>query len=119
MQVDCSRWLAGFVELRNTEQRKEELVGEIDSILTAGKMSKQQALKLRGRMQFAKSQIWSRSAKLCLSAITDHAYSGSGDVITSPCELCLVALRESLISSQPRIVSAVWASPLFVFTGGM
>ena len=37
-------------------------------------MTKAEALKLRGRMQFADSQIFGRAGKLCLKAVSDHAY---------------------------------------------
>lgn len=70
IEIDCTRWLEGSVAFSNTEKRVKELISTIDEVLAAKELSKQAALVLRGRMQFAKAQLWGRSANLCLSAVT-------------------------------------------------
>ena len=69
VEIDCTRWLEGI----------DELAASIEKILELGRLSKQGALVLRGRMQFAKTQIWGRTSKLCLNAITSHAYQHSSE----------------------------------------
>ena len=65
VEVDLGEWQLGRASFRNTAKRVEELVQTIDEILESGVLSAQMALSLRGRMQFAKSQIWGRAAKIC------------------------------------------------------
>ena len=67
-------------------------------------------------MQFAKSQIWGRAAKLCLNAVTAHAYSTQVGHLNENLVSSLVAFRESLTRSLPRIITAQWDSPMFLFT---
>ena len=66
VEIDCSQWLSGFVLFRNTQKRIDELKATMEQAIDTKKLSPKAALVLRGRMQFAKSQIWGRSAKLCL-----------------------------------------------------
>ena len=79
VEIDCSKWTSGCVSFANTEKRVKELTETIDEVLLAKRLTKQGALVLRGRMQFAKAQLWGRAARLCLSAVTAHACNGSGD----------------------------------------
>ena len=69
VEVDLSSWKSGLVRFSNTEQRAAELSEKISEILHAGKLSVPEALSLRGRMQFANSQLWGRASKLCLNAV--------------------------------------------------
>ena len=85
VEIDCSRWSSGLVLFRNTQKRIDELRATMEQAIDSKRLSSKSALVLRGRMQFAKSQIWGRSAKLCLAAITAHAYSDSGEILTCHC----------------------------------
>ena len=82
VEINFSNWCDGCVLFRNTEKRVTELLETIDGILRSGFLDPSAALSLRGRMQFAKSQVWGRASRLCLSAVTSHAYSGSGPKIS-------------------------------------
>ena len=116
IEIDCTKWPEGKVAFSNTEKRVTELLATIDEILATKSLSKQAALVLRGRMQFAKAQLWGRSANLCLSAITSHAFSPDGDAL-SECTLnFLQVFRCHLVRAQPRVISADWSAPLFLFT---
>ena len=70
-----------------------------------GSMSTQEALVLRGRMQFAKAQVWGRASKLCLNAVTAHAYQGSSIALSEHTVDCLVAFRDCLKSARPREIT--------------
>lgn len=67
-------------------------------------------------MQFARSQIWGRSARLCLNAVTDHAYQSKSRVLSQHLISCLNTFKGCLISSCPRVVSLEWDHPVFAFT---
>jgi hypothetical protein len=76
VEVDLSCWKNGRTRFANIQKKIDELVGTVDKILQTGKLTPPEALSLRGRMQFAHLQLWGRSSKLCLNAVTSHAYSG-------------------------------------------
>lgn len=116
IEINCERWLGGVVTFANTEKRVAELLESIDKILADGKLSKPDALVLRGRMQFAKAQMWGRSAKLCLSAVTNHAYHASDSGLEERTAEALKFFRAGLATSKPREITLDWGSPLFIFT---
>ena len=116
VEIDCTQWLKGLVSFANTGKRIEELVASIDKILAAGSLSAQNALVMRGRMQFAKAQIWGRASKLCLNAITAHAYHNNGDVLDAHTIDCLKVFRGCLLSSRPREITPLWDVPFYLFT---
>ncbi|CAK8987291.1 unnamed protein product, partial [Durusdinium trenchii] len=76
VEISFKSWSKGIAVWQNTKRRIRELVETIDKILEAGELAQPLALSLRGRMQFARRQIWGRSSKICLNAITNHAYGG-------------------------------------------
>ena len=116
IEIDLSTWDKGVVLFRNTQKRIKELCTTIDTALETGVLSSPDALALRGRMQFAKSQIWGRSAKLCLAAVTAHAYSNGGDSLSEHAKICLRSFRDSLAAARPREISASWDRPFLLFT---
>ena len=116
VQIDWSLWKEGRAMFANTEKRVAELVDTIEKILKAGDLPVAEALSLRGRMQFAHSQLWGRSSKLCLNAVTSHAYAAKGSQIDEVLVHHLNTFKNFLIKSRPREVTATWATPMFVFT---
>ena len=97
-------------------KRIDELVATITEILDTGTLSAQKAFSLRGRMQFAHAQLWGRSSKLCLNAVTRHAYTRTGDAVGVEIEnflrLCVSCLR----TSKPPDVPTSWDLPYLIFT---
>ena len=116
VEIDCSKWTSGCVSFANTEKRIKELTETIDEVLLAKRLTKQGALVLRGRMQFAKAQLWGRAARLCLSAVTAHAYNGSGDGLGDHTLALLRVFRCHLNTARPREITARWDVPYFLFT---
>ena len=74
IEVDLTNFSQGFVEFKNTSKRVLELCGYIDKALTDGELKLLDSQKLRGRMQFADGQLFGRLGRLCLRAVTEHAY---------------------------------------------
>ena len=79
-------------------------------------MSTQEALVMRGRMQFAKAQIWGRASKLCLNAVTSHAYQSVSGALDAHTLESLMFFRECLKNARPREITTLWDVPYFVFT---
>ena len=111
--ADC---LDGRLTICNTAKRTRELVETIGSVLQGFVMSKALALKLRGRMQFAEGQLFGRAGRLCLRAVSDHAYNSLGTRISSQCRRSLVRFAAMLQESTPRTVRVEKGLPWHVYT---
>ena len=116
VEVDLSSWKDGCVRFANTEQRANELAAKISDILASGKLTSAEALSLRGRMQFANAQIWGRASKLCLNAVTAHAYSGNGPEVSFDLAHYLSVFKCCLADSKPREIGSSWDRSWFLFT---
>ena len=116
IEIDLSEWSSGVAKFANTSKRAAELTATIDSILVTSSLPHQAALALRGRMQFAHAQLWGRASKMCLNAVTAHAYSGDGSAIGAHLASCLNIFKQSLENSRPREISVWWDVPFYLFT---
>ena len=72
VQLDVSHLSRGLVTVSNTDGRRCELVQALSDILESGKPGRKDALKLRGRLQFAAGQVFGRIGKATLSIVTAH-----------------------------------------------
>ena len=76
--VNLDKFAFGKVEFTNTEKRTSELSTTIEDILSKGAMTVLESQKLRGRMQFADGQLFGRLGRLCMRAVTHHAFPFKG-----------------------------------------
>ena len=116
IQVDLTKFDQGFVEFTNTPKRIEELVQTIESFLRTKKMTTKESQKLRGRMQFADSQLFGRVGRLCMRAVTNHGFSGGGHKIGSECVSALERFKHQLELPRPRLITKSSARTWLVFT---
>ena len=70
---DLSLSKNGICQVTNTASRVEEISAEICRLIEQGHVTQIEAQKLRGRMQFAESQIYGRTGKRCIGALKDFA----------------------------------------------
>ena len=61
----------------NTEERVEELVRELDEALRTKMLPRSEGEKLRGRLQFASSQVFGRKFRRLLKVLSNHVTQGS------------------------------------------
>ena len=92
----------GLVTVGNTESRREELLKVLDELLTSRKLTKPEALRLRGRLQFAAGHVFGRVAKSALAAVTAHAYDGGSSMLNNQALLALSLHKRILESGRPR-----------------
>ena len=116
IQVDLSCFEKGFIEFSNTEKRRCELKGLILSVLDSGELAPQDALKLRGRLQFADGQLFGRIGKLCLKEITIHAFSSEGSKIGARLRQLLRLFISNSLDGPPKKICGVSASCFYIFT---
>ena len=68
---DLSNSGSSVCKVSNTASRIEEISAEIMRILEQGSITQHESQKLRGKMQFAESQIYGRTGKRCMSCLKD------------------------------------------------
>eukprot|EP00435_Cladocopium_sp_Y103_P040568 s1901_g11.t1 len=115
VQFDFSRSEQGLLVVCNTQSRRDELVKQIANALERGWMDKQETLSLRGRLGFADSFLHGRLGKLVLKHLVDHAY-GASRYLDASLKGSLKAMSERLMTSKPRVVSAVPCQQWFIYT---
>ena len=116
IHINLSCFEKGFIQFSNTEKRKADLKELVSSIVESGCLSQAEALKLRGRLQFADGQLFGRLGKLCLKEVTDHAFSASGSKISSRLRQLLLLFSSQLLDGPPRKICGVSASCFYIFT---
>eukprot|EP00435_Cladocopium_sp_Y103_P018570 s3790_g4.t1 len=116
IQIDISNFELGYVEFSNTEKRKAELQDLVSHILDSGELSHADALKLRGRLQFADGQLFGRIGKLCLKEITSHAFQADSSKIGSRLKTLLKMFSHYIQDGSPRRISGVTSECFYIFT---
>ena len=106
----------GRVMLSNTASRVAELVQTISEILERKSLPRAAALRLRGRMQFCDSFLFGRASRLCLQAVTRHAYDGASHLVSDDLWDALHRYKECLQVSRPHTVCASHNDPYYLFT---
>ena len=70
---DLAASVDGVCHVTNTESRVQEISPEINRLIEQGQVFQLEAQKLRGRMQFAESQIFGRTGRRCIAALREFA----------------------------------------------
>eukprot|EP00438_Fugacium_kawagutii_P024944 Skav213201 [mRNA] locus=scaffold2826:375883:385109:- [translate_table: standard] len=100
VRLDLSNAKFGIVKVSNTPGRVEELVGELNHVIRENRLSRKDGEKLRGRLQFASSQLFGRSFRKYLKELNNHLASGR-KVLTDRTKSAIAELRQS---AEPDIV---------------
>jgi len=100
--INVGRLHEGLVTLGNTESRREELLKCLSNVLASKKLTKAEALRLRGRLQFAAGNVFGRVAKSALAAVSAHAYDGGSSTLNSQTFLALALHKKFLEIGRPR-----------------
>ncbi|CAL1148965.1 unnamed protein product [Cladocopium goreaui] len=116
VQFDVSRLHQGLVKVANTESRRDELAQALDQAVTSKSLAKLEALRLRGRMQFASGQFYGRLARRCLAVVTQHAYGSESSTLAEAAIHALSRFRDMLVNGVPRMISSKATTTWFIFT---
>ena len=114
--IDVTCLHEGEVTIANTESRSSELYDTISDTLRTGVLHKQDALKLRGRMQFVAGQLFGRIAKRCLACVTQHAYASENLVLGPQTAEALRRYLNVLEAKVPRTLTKAFNTTWFLFT---
>ena len=98
----------------NPEERVQELVGELDEAIRTNMLPRSEGEKLRGRLQFASSQIFGRKFRRLLKVLSNHVTRGRKSL--SPHTLsCLRDIRDLLVRNIPRKIEASQAEVVHIY----
>ena len=113
---DISSMHLGITRLVNTDKRIQELKQTLTNIATSGKFSRAEALRLRGRLQFAAGQVFGRSSRRICHMVTEHAYQSKSSVRSDHLALAREVHAGVLESSKLRSISSIAKQCMFVLT---
>ena len=116
VQLDVSELHKGLVKVANTESRRDELAQALDQAVTSQSLAKLEALRLRGRMQFASGQFYGRLGRRCLAVVTQHAYGSESSKLAEAAIHALSRFRDMLVNGVPRMISSKATTTWFIFT---
>ena len=105
LEFDLGDTRLGRFYMRNTSSRREELRGNISSILEQGTLPKKECERRRGRLQFASNQIAGKRAGRAFKALTRHLMSNRS-ALCDDLKLALLFLRDCFLDGPPRSLNA-------------
>ena len=76
VQLDLRQSGDSLCLISNTTERVEELIQDIANILSAGALPRVEGERLRGRLQFASTQVFGRKLKWLLKVLSNHVTAG-------------------------------------------
>lgn len=102
-------------KISNTESRIAEISAEVHRLLDAGSITQVDAQKLRGRMQFAESQIYGRTGKRCIASLRDFSCRRRSKIADR--DATFLKLFLSLLKADdPRTISMQQSSSVVIMT---
>ena len=114
--INISAMHRGLVLLGNTDSRRAELIAALDAALQSKKLPRGEALRLRGRLQFASGHLFGRIAKGTLSIVMHHAYYSKSANLNEDALVALNLHRRLLSDGRPRELKAMSGKPWFIQT---
>ena len=88
----------------------------ISAVIDGGRLPRAEALRPRGRLQFASGQLFGRLAKKAVSIVTEHAYCSKNAVLDDETISALKLYRTCLESQRPRAVHRSISKAFLIFT---
>ncbi len=108
VQLDLRQSGEKLCFVTNSEERVEELVRELDEALRTKMLPRSEGKKLRGRLQFASSQVFGRKFRRLLNVLSNHVTQGR-KTLSQHTQSCLRDIRELLPQNTPRKIEAAQA----------
>ena len=105
----------GVIRISNTESRISELCGELEEVLTHKFLRIKTAQRLRGRMQFADSQVFGKAGKRCMRILSDFSEGRRMRLQQKDC-FFLRLFRDLLKFGKPREVRISGQGNVLIFT---
>ena len=105
----------GLLEIKNAASRIKYLVEQLTAVMSSSRLTRNHALKLRGRLGFADGFLHGRLGALVLKRFKDHAYGTTAAVDDDMSEILqFMVLR--LQTAEPKTVHIGTVKEWMVFT---
>ena len=114
--IDLSSAGLGTFAVGNTDSRKSELSASISALLSKGSYGKGELAPLRGRLQFAESQVFGRASCAAVGRLSKRAALVRGGAIDHSLKLALTHLRDRVVNGERRRLEARPRSVWHLFT---
>ena len=114
VQLDLRQSGDSLCLISYTTERVEELVQDIANILSAGALPRVEGERLRGRLQFASTQVFGRKLKRLLKVLSNHVTAGRKSLSKFTGE-CLEQVSVILTLNIPRKVVASQSDVLHIY----
>ena len=114
VQLDLRQSGSGICFVTNTAERVEELVAEIDEAMKSNLLPRRNGEKLRGRLQFASSQMFGRRFRRLLKVLSNHVTAGR-QTLSDRTHECLSEIRGLLLKNAPRKVESLQAEVVHIY----
>ena len=114
VQLDLKQSGSGICFVTNTAERVEELVAEIDEAMKSNLLPRKDGEKLRGRLQFASSQMFGRRFRRLLKVLSNHVTAGR-QTLSDRTRDCLSEIRGLLLKNAPRKVESLQAEVVHIY----
>ena len=101
--------------IKNTDTRKNELAADLKVIIDQKVLGAKQAQRIRGRMQFADSQLFGRTSKRCLAVLSDFAVGLRHKLCTKDI-FFLDLFVNFLMTGVPRLLLPADEGNILIFT---
>ena len=99
----------------NTEERVEELAKELGKAIRSKARSRSDGEKLRGRLQFASSQVFGRMFRRLLEAVLSNHVTHGRKTLSDRIQTCVSDIRRSMIQNTPRKIEVSQAEVLRIY----
>eukprot|EP00435_Cladocopium_sp_Y103_P068545 s153_g31.t1 len=100
VKLDLAEADLGTTLVMNTPERVDELIADIDQVLRSGVLSRRDGERLRGRLQFASSQLFGKLSDYVHlyvdASFEPNGFSGIGGVLYASCGKCLSFFSEEV-----------------------
>ncbi|CAE7403450.1 pol [Symbiodinium sp. CCMP2592] len=106
----------GLLRVQNTEARKRELVSTIESIVQQGGAHAKELECLRGRLQFAESQVFGRGAAQRMRAISKAMKLSGFVALDDSLAEALLFLKDRVLHGEARMIRACDRPTYHLFT---
>eukprot|EP00435_Cladocopium_sp_Y103_P010598 s3784_g2.t1 len=118
VELDLSLSGQGCVDIRNKQDRIEDICKALDNILETGRLKPRDLPSHLGRLQFAEMQIAGRAGKLAMHDLRQMGSTGAAEIDLEPSHVsALKLLRKRIASGKPRRLEArPQTKPWILFT---
>ena len=119
LEIDSSGFAGGRVLVGHTENRREELHGQLDAFLRDNAMSAKDAERLRGRMIFFEGYTFGRVANAAVKAL-GRLCTGprAARTLDTSSRSALQFLKQRVLDGPPLTIERALHSTWFIFTDG-